>query len=82
MRMAAIAATVALGGLLFGYNTGIIAGALLFLQASFHLSSLMSGIVTSMALAGTAAGAAFVGIPADRFGRRPVNWVMPFMLLF
>ncbi len=39
MRMAAIAATAAFGGLLFGYNTGIIAETLLFLQASFHLSS-------------------------------------------
>lgn len=71
MRMAAIAATAALGGLLFGYNTGIIAGTLLFLQASFHLSSLILGVVTSIALAGAAAGAAFVGILADRFGRRP-----------
>lgn len=59
MRMAAIAAIAALGGLLFGYNTGIIAGTLLFLQASFHLSSLMLGVVTSIALAGAAAGAAF-----------------------
>ncbi len=71
MRMAAIAATAALGGLLFGYNTGIISGTLLFLQASFHLSSLMLGVVTSIALAGAAAGAAFVGGLADRFGRRP-----------
>ncbi len=71
MRMAAIAATAALGGLLFGYNTGIIAGSLLFLRASFHLSSLMLGVVTSIALAGAAAGAAFVGGLADRFGRRP-----------
>jgi len=70
MRIATIAATAALGGLLFGYNTGIIAGTLLFLQASFHLSSLMLGVLTSIALAGAAIGAAVVGMLADRFGRR------------
>jgi MFS family permease len=68
--MAAIAATAALGGLLFGYNTGIIAGTFLFFQASFQLSSLMLVVVTNIALAGAAVGAAFVGMLADRFGRR------------
>lgn len=65
-----IAATAALGGLLFGYNTGVIAGTLLFLQAAFRLSPLMLGVVTSIALAGAAAGAACIGALADRFGRR------------
>ena len=41
MHVAIIAATAALGGLLFGYDTGVISGALLFLREVFHLSSLM-----------------------------------------
>ena len=72
MHIAIIAATAALGGLLFGYDTGVISGALLFLRAAFHLSSLMLGIVTSIALAGAALGALGCGSLADRFGRRPV----------
>lgn len=72
MRIAFIAATAALGGLLFGYDTGVISGALLFLREAFHLSNMMMGVVTSIALAGAAGGAAVAGLLADRFGRRPV----------
>ena len=69
-RLSAIAATVALGGLLFGYNTGVISGALLFLQIEFHLSAFMSGVITSIALGGAAAGAMLAGPAADGYGRR------------
>ena len=72
MHIAFIAATAALGGLLFGYDTGVISGALLFLRETFHLSNLMMGVVTSIALAGAAGGAAVAGLLADRFGRRPI----------
>ena len=71
-----ISFTAALGGLLFGYDTGVISGALLFLRQTFHLSSLMQGVVTSIALAGAAAGAAGAGGLADRFGRKPVLLVI------
>jgi SP family galactose:H+ symporter-like MFS transporter len=72
MHIIIIAATAALGGLLFGYDTGVISGALLFLRKAFHLSPLMLGVVTSMALGGAAFGAAVAGRLADRFGRRPI----------
>ena len=72
MHIAFIAATAALGGLLFGYDTGVISGALLFLRAAFGLSPLLLGVVTSTALGGAALGAAFAGRLADRFGRRPM----------
>ncbi len=72
MHVAFIAAIAALGGLLFGYDTGVISGALLFLRQAFSLSSLMQGVVTSIALAGAAVGAAFAGQLADSFGRRPM----------
>ncbi len=72
MHVAIIAATAALGGLLFGYDTGVISGALLFLGKAFDLSHLLLGVVTSIALAGAAGGAACAGLLADRFGRRPI----------
>jgi sugar porter (SP) family MFS transporter len=72
VHIAFIAATAALGGVLFGYDTGVISGALLFLRTAFHLSPLMLGVVTSIALGGAAVGAAFAGRLADRFGRRPI----------
>jgi sugar porter (SP) family MFS transporter len=72
MHAALIAATAALGGLLFGYDTGVISGALLFLRDAFDLSPLMQGVVTSIALLGAAVGAAFAGGLSDRYGRRPI----------
>ncbi|MGI4857646.1 MAG: sugar porter family MFS transporter [Janthinobacterium lividum] len=71
MHIVIIAATAALGGLLFGYDTGVISAALLFLRTAFHLSDFMVGVVTSIALAGAAGGAAIAGRLADHFGRRP-----------
>ena len=72
MHIVFVAGIAALGGLLFGYDTGVISGALLFLREAFGLSSWMEGVVTSIALAGAAVGAAGAGTWADRFGRRPV----------
>src|SRR5258708_3239071 len=65
-----IAATAALCGLLFGYDTGVISGALLFLKKDFALSVFLQGVVTSAVLAGAAAGAGFSGRLTDHFGRR------------
>jgi sugar porter (SP) family MFS transporter len=65
-----IAATAALCGLLFGYDTGVISGALLFLKKDFVLSAFAQGVVTSAVLAGAAVGAGFSGRLADSFGRR------------
>ncbi|MGH8967366.1 MAG: sugar porter family MFS transporter, partial [Actinomycetes bacterium] len=43
----AVAAVAAIGGLLFGYDTGVISGGLLFIRTEFDLSPLMEGIVVS-----------------------------------
>lgn len=62
----------ALGGLLFGYDTGNIAGALLFIKVEFHLDALEQGMVVSAVVAGAIIGAWTSGRLADRFGRRRV----------
>src|ERR1700723_1010472 len=67
-----IASVAALGGLLFGYDTGVISGALLFIRQVMALSPTMQGVVVSIALAGAAIGAAIAGTLSDRVGRRPV----------
>ena len=54
MRIALIAATAALGTLLFEHDTGVISGALLFLRRAFDLSPTMIGVVTGIALGGAA----------------------------
>jgi sugar porter (SP) family MFS transporter len=65
------AAITALGGLLFGYDTGVVSGALLFLRTSFGgLSNFEEELVTSLLLVGAMAGALLAGRLADRIGRR------------
>jgi SP family galactose:H+ symporter-like MFS transporter len=64
------AAISALGGLLFGYDTGVISGAILFIQKEFSLGSGIEELVVSAVLIGAIVGAAGGGALADRFGRR------------
>ncbi len=59
-----------LGGLLFGYDTAVIAGAIGFLQAHFDLTPAMKGWAASSALAGCVFGVILAGPISDRFGRR------------
>ncbi len=70
------ALVAALGGLLFGYDTGVIAGALVYMEPVFHLSSVNSGWLTgwvvSCALLGSMLGALFSGKACDTWGRKPV----------
>jgi SP family galactose:H+ symporter-like MFS transporter len=60
----------ALGGMLFGYDIGVISGAILFVKKEFSLSLGMEEIVVSSVLLGSLIGAAIGGILADRLGRR------------
>ncbi len=66
------AAITALGGLLFGYDTGVVSGALLFLKDDFGgLSSFQQELVTSLLLVGAVIGALTAGRVSDWIGRRP-----------
>jgi len=67
-----IAGVAALGGLLFGYDTGVISGALLFIRHEMSLSTTLQGVVVAIALLGAAIGAAMAGYLSDRAGRRRV----------
>jgi SP family galactose:H+ symporter-like MFS transporter len=64
------AAFAALGGLLFGYDTGVISGAELFFKNDFTLSTFALEVIVSGVLAGAAIGALAGGRLADLFGRR------------
>ncbi len=67
------AAITALGGLLFGYDTGVVSGALLFLHTSFsNVTAFDKELVTGLLLGGAAVGAFGAGRLADRIGRRSV----------
>jgi len=68
----AAAAFAGLGGLLFGYDTGVISGAELFFKNDFSLSTFALEVIVSGVLAGAAVGALSGGRLADVFGRRPL----------
>jgi SP family arabinose:H+ symporter-like MFS transporter len=66
----------ALGGLLFGFDTAVIAGATHALTETFHLSPAALGMTVAAALWGTIIGSMLAGIPGDKFGRRDSLRVM------
>jgi sugar porter (SP) family MFS transporter len=59
-----------LAGILYGYDMGIIAAALIFVRTTFGLSTTMEEAVVSIVLVGAMSGALAGGIIADRIGRR------------
>ena len=65
-----VSGVAALGGFLFGYDSGCINGTVTALQKAFHSSSLGSGFNVASMLLGCAAGAFLAGGLADRYGRR------------
>src|SRR5437763_298697 len=63
----------ALGGLLFGFDTGVISGALLFIIPDFRLGPAAQGFVVGVVTLGALTGALLGGAAADAVGRRPTN---------
>ncbi len=75
------AAIAGLGGLLFGYDTGIIASAMLFIRSDFGLSSFEQGLVVAAVPIGAAFGALAGGPLADKIGRRIVIIAAAFVFI-
>src|ERR1700676_3874131 len=71
----------ALGGLLFGFDTAVIAGATHALTDAYQLSPTALGLTVASALWGTILGAIFAGIPGDRYGRRDSLRVMAILYI-
>ncbi len=67
-----VASIAALGGLLFGYDTGVISGALLFIGKDFQLNAFLEGFIVSSLLLGAVVGAGISGALSDRLGRRTI----------
>lgn len=65
-----VSCVAAIGGILFGYNTSVISGVLLFITNDFHLSTIEQEVVVSTLLIGALIGALLGGIIADHFGRK------------
>lgn len=80
-RVVGLAATAALGGFLFGYDSAVINGATSAIKSLFGLSDIAIGFVVSIALIGSAIGAWFAGSLADRYGRRRVMLVAAALFL-
>ena len=67
---------VSLGGLLFGFDTAVISGVEQSIQQLFQLSDLMHGFTIASALIGTIIGSFTSGYPADKYGRKPILFII------
>ncbi len=65
-----ISAVSALGGILFGYDTGVVSGTINQVTTQFNLNTAQQGWYVSCALLGSIIGVAFAGILSDYFGRK------------
>jgi len=65
-----VAAIAAIAGILFGFDTGVISGAILFINEEWNLTHVMTEVAVSSVLVGAIVGAFFGGPLADRVGRR------------
>ncbi|MFW6348138.1 MAG: sugar porter family MFS transporter [Cyclonatronaceae bacterium] len=80
-RIILLSLTAALGGFLFGFDSGVINGTVEALQVSFNSDAVGTGFNVASMLLGCAAGAFFAGTLADKFGRKPVLLITAAMFI-
>ncbi len=76
-----IVVVAAIGGFLFGFDSGVISGCEKAIQSEFGLSAFWHGLIVSGALIGTVIGVFTAGRPSDRWGRKPTLWLMAVLFL-
>ena len=76
-----IVVIASLGGLLAGYDTGIISGAILYINKIWHLSDFLQGVGVSSVLIGAILGALVNGFLADFFGRKKIMLLCGFIFV-
>jgi MFS transporter, SP family, major inositol transporter len=80
-RLGLIAVIATFGGLLFGYDTGVINGALEPMKADLGLTPAIEGFVVSILIFGAAIGALVGGQLSDRYGRRHNILMLSFIFI-
>lgn len=80
-RLNYICFTAALGGLLFGFDTAVISGAIGFIKLQFSLDTSMEGWLVSCGLLGCIIGVLLTGIVSDRIGRKKSIFLSGLMFL-
>ncbi|RDI41837.1 sugar porter family MFS transporter [Aquicella lusitana] len=81
MAIYLVCAIAALAGLLFGFDTGIISGALLFIEKGFPLTTVMKELIVSSVLLGAMAGSLLSGRLTDYYGRRKIILIISGMFI-
>ncbi|MBO3063206.1 MULTISPECIES: sugar porter family MFS transporter [Mammaliicoccus] len=71
----------ALGGLLYGYDTGVISGALLFIKNDIPLTNFTEGLVVSSMLVGAIFGSGASGPLSDKLGRRKLVFIIAIVFI-
>ena len=80
-RLDVVVIIATLGGVLFGYDTGVINGALAPMKTELGLNATTEGMVTSILLVGAAFGATICGNLADKYGRRTMMLTLSFIFI-
>lgn len=75
------ALTASLGGLLSGYDTGVISGALLYINQSFEMNSFLLGFLVSSVSIGAVVGALINGALIDKIGRKKIMLITAFVFI-
>lgn len=72
LPLVVLTAFATIGGFLFGYDTGVVSGAEVFIRDDLGLSNGQIQLVVSITVGVAAVGSACSGVPMQRYGRRPI----------